>query len=125
MLWALVVRDGPQDAAAAAALMLVGLLLGHLPSCELAIAATAAEQAGFYAVAWIRRRRESSGISLLAEYGPAEAGDLIVRPLAMTLAAAALPGWPKLTLFIGSCAADALFYGLAAWSFSRRRTSSS
>ncbi|MBT4119979.1 MAG: hypothetical protein HOG89_00425 [Candidatus Peribacter sp.] len=98
-----------------------------------AVAATWAENVGFYGVAaWIELRKyykekshQGEGFfahvriffkslrNLLTEFGLAELGDtLVVRPAMMTLFQALLGGG-AVGILVGKLVADALFYGLA------------
>ena len=118
-VWRWVYRYAPQDLAAAAALILVAQLLGHLGPVRLAASATAAELTAFFGVAFWRQWRVTRSAprvlaGLLAEYGPAELVDLAVRPAALGLCAATMTASPTVALLVGSCLADAFYYGIAA-----------
>ncbi|CAB4898329.1 MAG: hypothetical protein F2825_00710 [Actinobacteria bacterium] len=122
----------PAELAGTAALLLVGLLTlqrtGSLVGT--AVAATVAENLGFYAVALGRiaaeqRRGGARGRTLVgrtlglgvAEFGPAEVLDsLLVRPAALWVGATVVPP-AALGLLAGKVVADLLFYVVAASSY--------
>lgn len=118
----------PSELAGTALMLLAGTAVLHATGSPLraALAATAAENVGFYGVAVtqvvLEQRRAGVGgwpLALrslrlaAAEYGPAEAVDAVVRPALVWLAASAVPQ-AVVGLLLGKVAADLSFYGIAA-----------
>jgi ornithine decarboxylase len=118
----------PSELAGTALLLAAGTAVLQTTGSPLraALAATAAENVGFYGVAVgqvvaEQRRAGARGWPLAlrslrlaaAEYGPAEAADAVVRPTLIWLAALAVPQ-AVVALLLGKVVADTSFYGIAA-----------
>jgi len=126
-------RYGPAEVGAIAGVLLAALTVAPFGvSVATAFAGSLGDGVGFYTVLFVRDLRRRPGPprgravgatmrDLLVEFGPAEVLDtLLVRPLAMYLAARAI-GQATAGVVAGKIAADVVFYSLAILAYELRK----
>ena len=127
-----IVRYLPAEIVGTAAMVLAGLTVTIWTDAPalIALAALVGESLGFYLVLAItiyaeqatvtagwRRAVGRTALLLVAEFGPAEVLDsLLIRPTALLLGVWLVPD-PLWGLLLGKVLADAIFYAIAAGSF--------
>ena len=126
-----IVRYLPAEIVGTAAMVLAGLAVTIWTDAPalIALAALVGESLGFYLVLAITIYAEQATVTpsrravprtlllLVAEFGPAEFLDsLLIRPAALLLGVWLLPD-PMWGLLLGKVLADAIFYAIAAGSF--------
>lgn len=127
-----IVRYLPAEIVGTAAMVLAGLTVTIWTDAPalIALAALIGESVGFYLVLAITIYAEQATVSsswrravgrtlllLVAEFGPAELLDsLLIRPAALLLGVWLVPD-PMWGLLLGKVLADAIFYAIAAGSF--------